>query len=162
MEQPRQIIRIVGEVRVHFAHHLGAVLDRPPKAGGIGGAETLLRAAMQDMYPSVARQLVGDIARSVGRVVVDNQKLRALLGDACCDPLEILSLVVGGQHHEDVVSPHLLAHDGTTEGRVLVVKLHLGAIGLWTPVLESCAESAGNRSAGAVAAVLAPLVGELR
>ena len=89
------------EVAVHLEHELGAVGERAAEAGDVGGAEPLLRGAVED---ADVRQLggepVGELAGAVGRVVVDHEHAVALAEDAAeraDHRLEVLELVVGGE-----------------------------------------------------------------
>jgi hypothetical protein len=41
VDQRRQRMRVVGEVRVHFDEHLGSPIQAPSKAGSVGVTETL-------------------------------------------------------------------------------------------------------------------------
>ena len=62
------------EVAVHLEHELGALGERPPEPGDVRGPDALLRLAVQHGDPRVlGREPVGDLARAVGRAVVDDE-----------------------------------------------------------------------------------------
>ena len=66
--------RVVGEVGVHLEHVLVVALQRPLEPGDVGRAKAHLARAMEDVDSGVgARELIGDHAGPVGRVVVDDQ-----------------------------------------------------------------------------------------
>ena len=61
------------EIGVHLHDEPGAALQRPIEAGEIGLPEAILRPAVQDLDDvELLRQSVGDLARSVGRAVVND------------------------------------------------------------------------------------------
>jgi hypothetical protein len=95
----------VGEVGVHLDYELGAAGERLPEPGDVGGAQPLLRVAVEDGDVVVLpREPVGDLARPVGRAVVDDQdspRLREPIADRRDEALDVLGLVVGRQHDPD-------------------------------------------------------------
>ena len=57
----------MGEVAVHLEHELGAVGERAPEAGDVGGPESFLLAAVEDADEGELRgELVGELAGAVG------------------------------------------------------------------------------------------------
>src|SRR4051812_1458830 len=105
LQQPGEVRRVVREVRVHLEHVAGAALERAREAREVRRAEPLAQPAVEDLDLLVlGRQAVGDAARAVRRVVVDDEDPVPLgrrvaehgerRGD---DRLDVLGLVVRGQ-----------------------------------------------------------------
>jgi len=101
------------EVGVHLEDALGAHLEGTPEPGDVGLAEALLRVAMEHRdVGEVTRELVGDLAGAVRRVVVDDERMQgdALavrdLADTGHRVTDVLSLVVGGED-DDVHGPSI-------------------------------------------------------
>ena len=94
----------MGEVGVHLAEDVRALLQPPGEAGGIGRAETHFDCAMYDIHPRVGGKPVGDLPRSVRRAVVDHDEANALGKDRADNSFQILGFVVGGENDEDVVA----------------------------------------------------------
>ena len=102
-DQPRQVGRVVREVGVHLDHVAGAGGQRVGEAGRVGAARGPPcpgGAAPDGSSP----RAVGQLARPVGRVVVDDEH-RCASGTAARnaphDGLEVLGLVVRRQDHPD-------------------------------------------------------------
>ena len=105
LDQPRQVSRVVREVGVHLEHEVGARRERALESREVGPPEPFLRRAVQDLDRLELRgQPVGDLAGAVRRAVVHDQdavvgsRLRELRQRGAHDPLEVLGLVVGGEH----------------------------------------------------------------
>ena len=59
--------RVVGEVAVHLEHELGAVGERAPEAGDVGGTEPFLARPVEDADErKLCGELVGELAGAVG------------------------------------------------------------------------------------------------
>src|SRR3954468_2419214 len=100
---------VVRKVRVHLQHEVGALVERAPEAGDVGGAEPLLALAVEDAHVvELLRQAVGQLTGPVGRVVVDHEHLDTLVRERPEHRLEVLPLVVGG-HADDRAHVHMIA-----------------------------------------------------
>src|SRR2546430_132559 len=67
----------MGEIGVHLDDRVGPVLQGVPEAGDVRAAETELARSMEDMECGyLAGELFGDLARAIGRVVIDDQNMR--------------------------------------------------------------------------------------
>jgi hypothetical protein len=95
----------VGEVGVHLDQEVGAGGHGVREAREVGGADAFLAGAVKHLdVRDLGRHAVGDLARSVGRAVVDHDHavLEAGGGEVrqrCPhDRLQVLGLVVGRQH----------------------------------------------------------------
>jgi hypothetical protein len=116
VQQPRQVGRVVREVRVHLDDVAGAASERVVEAGHVGRAEAALARPVQHLDLLVpGGEAVRDVAGAVGRRVVDHEDAQALGRGgqrgphAGHHPLEVRGLVVRRQHH-----PHRAVHDGST------------------------------------------------
>ena len=91
-----ELLRRVGEVRVHLADDAVAALQAPREARAVGHAEAVLAGAVQDVHPrALGGQRVGQLAGPVGRRVVDHEQLEAGRGEALDEAGEGLGLAVG-------------------------------------------------------------------
>jgi hypothetical protein len=103
-----QLLRRVRAVRVHLDHGLVPVLARPAEPGHVGGAQALLAGPVQDVHGRVGGgEPVGDLAGAVRAVVVGDEDVH--LGyrppQPIDDDLDVVGLVVGGNHHENAPDP---------------------------------------------------------
>ena len=100
---------------VGWGHALSASLEGDPEAIDVGLAEALLSLPVADPDPRLLRrQSVGELTRAVGAVVVDDQErgARQALEDGRRDALEIVDLVIGGQHDPGVGEGGILHRGG--------------------------------------------------
>ncbi|MDT7715172.1 MAG: hypothetical protein QOH09_1164, partial [Pseudonocardiales bacterium] len=100
---PGKILWSVRAVGVHLHHDVIAALQRPPKAGDVGRAETALGRAVQDVDPTVGRgECGGQLPCAVRAVVVDHQRVRVRyrLVQPVQDRRQAGPLVVGRDHHD--------------------------------------------------------------
>ena len=68
------------------------------EARDVRAADPFLPLAVQDVHEvELRREPVGDLARSIGRVVVDHEDANVLVGERAHHLLEVLALVVGRQ-----------------------------------------------------------------
>lgn len=75
----------MGAVGVHLDDHVVAVLQRPAEPGDVGAAEPRLFCPVHDLdVPVGLRELVREVPRAVGAVIVDHQQVR--VGDGFPDP----------------------------------------------------------------------------
>ena len=64
-------------VRIEFDEHVIALLESPSESCKVGGSESCLTLAMQDMDLRIGRsQVLGKLAGAVWAVVVDHQNIR--------------------------------------------------------------------------------------
>ena len=101
-DQPRHVVRVVGEVAVHLEHELGAVGERAAEAGEVRGPEALLRRRGGARRPA-ARSAASRSASSP----VPSGELSSITSTRSSGPsrsssardhrLEVLALVVGGE-----------------------------------------------------------------
>ena len=99
-EHVRQVARVMAVVAVHREHAVVAVLEPVAEAGEVGGAESQLARAAQEMQARlVAAGRLHEIARTVRAVVVYHQhvELRVLREHVGTERKHVLRLVVGGQ-----------------------------------------------------------------
>ena len=101
-EDGGQLLGLVRAVGVHLDRGVVALVEGDRETGEVGLAEALLARAVHDPHLRVARgQAVGEVARAVGRVVVEDDDVGR--GDAGTharhDPGQVLPLVVGRDEH---------------------------------------------------------------
>ena len=109
-DQVGHAARVVRKIAVHLANVVIAALEGPVKAGKIGTTEALLLRAMEHVHPIVLDgQTIGDLARAVGRAIVDHEHVtndrRTLARDANCldHVLEVLAFVIGRQTDDETL-----------------------------------------------------------
>src|SRR5439155_17138149 len=79
-------------------YELPVARERVSEAGQIGGTETLLALAVENVdVAELPGEPVGELAGPVGGVVVDHQDADALVAERAQHRLEVLALVVGGE-----------------------------------------------------------------
>ena len=105
LDEARDVGGIVGEVRVHLEHELGPGAKRPPEPGEVRGADPLLLAPVQHLdVLALDGEPIGELTGAVRGVVVDDEEPvigrggRERARRRLDDRLEVLHLVVGGQH----------------------------------------------------------------
>ena len=104
LQERRQEPHRVTEVGVDLDHDVGLPSQNVPEGGHVGASQALFGPAMKDRDAGVvAGQLVGQIAGSVGRAVVDDEDigLRHRREDRLDDRADVLALVVGRNEHPD-------------------------------------------------------------
>ncbi len=70
----------MGEVAVHLEHELRAARQHVPEPVDVRAPQPLLAGAVEDLDPrQLGREPVGDLARAVGRVVVDHEDVDVLV-----------------------------------------------------------------------------------
>ena len=102
VDQPVQLLGLVGAVGVHLADHVVPGGERPREAGEVRRAQPLLAVAVQDRDGGVlGGQAFGDLPGPVRRAVVHDQDVHIRPGGAQAPdhPGEVVRLVVGRDHH---------------------------------------------------------------
>ena len=97
VEEARQVLRVVREIRVHLEHEAVVVFQRPGEAGEVGASQAVLRLPMQDVHARIAGgEFVGHRTGAVRRSVVDDEDVerRVLRQDRRNDLRQVLALVV--------------------------------------------------------------------
>ena len=97
-----------GEVGVHLHDALGSSrFDELAERLRVGGTETLFGWAVEhrDEHRSLG-QAICELARAVGRGIVDDQEAVSEGGDGLGDQWQVCDLVVGRDDDRDAVTPH--------------------------------------------------------
>jgi len=90
----------VREVAVHLQDELSIAREHPIEAREVRAADPLLRRAVEDVEPrKLPCEAVGDLARAVGRSVVDDEHAIAArvehVAERAHERLDVVPLVVG-------------------------------------------------------------------
>lgn len=102
-EEGGDVVRVVGEVAVHFEDELVIAFEGPLEAGAVGAAEAVFFGAMEDVNAGVLfGDGVGNLARAIGRIVIDDEQLDVIgvAHDALDDGGKVILLVVGRDNDE--------------------------------------------------------------
>ncbi len=109
-DQPRHVGRVVREVAVHLEHELGAAREDVPEPVDVGAAESLLPRPVEHFDPGkFGGEPIGDLARPVGGVVVDDKDVHVLVRERAHHRLEVLALVVRRQADDGSGHAHIIA-----------------------------------------------------
>ncbi len=99
-----QGLGLVGQIGVHLHEGLPAAFESPRETGAVRAPEARLGPSAHDLDATqLGAQGLGHAGRAVGAPVVDHQHpgLGQRGPDAAQDVVDVLRLVVGGQHDQD-------------------------------------------------------------
>lgn len=95
INQPRQIGRVMGEVRIHLTDHFGTAGQRVGEADGISRTETLFHRSMDDFHQLIrSGEPIGEGSGPIRGAIVDDEQPVAVSQNGGSDCVEILTLVV--------------------------------------------------------------------
>src|SRR5438270_1286133 len=120
VDDRQQVLRPMRSVRVHLYEQLRPVFQTDPESVLVSAAQPELAGTVQHPHAGIRRgQPVGDLARSVGRAVVDDHHVVAELAHRAHDTLDVLTLVVRRQNHENLGRRRVARRDAHLLGAYL-------------------------------------------
>jgi hypothetical protein len=114
----RQVAGVVAEIGIHRDRDVIALVQGEAQSGEDGGPQAQLAGPMEHEDARISpRQLVGQVAGAVGRIVVDDKDIGRgdRLLDAAQQGFEVVALLVGGDSHQDALVPFV--HTGSFRER---------------------------------------------